>query len=196
MGRFARRGVKTVLILEGVENDLMPNLVQQLLDVLEHDSEGVTPTTDEAPDPFARWEASFSQTETIETEDFGEPDPFMARLFPNPYPDDPEAAHDFRRFTQADERRQKIAECHTVLDDLSRISRGRVEIPADHLGAWLKTINNLRLVLSVVLGITDEVSSDEVAMLPDDDPKAVVHHYYAWLGWMLETLIEALDAPA
>ncbi|CAI9407554.1 DUF2017 family protein [Aestuariimicrobium sp. T2.26MG-19.2B] len=212
MGRFSRRGVQTVLTLDGLEQELLPNLVQQLLDVLEHDQQTAAATRRmDSPDasvpdarsagpdddPFHVWEASFSESETIEDEDFDDPDPITARLFPSAYSDDPEAAYDFRRFTQADERRQKVAECRLVLDDLDHLSsRGRVQIPADHLQAWLRTLNNLRLVLSVLLGITDEVSADEAAQLPDDDPRAVVHQYYGWLGWMLESLLETLAEPA
>ncbi|MGJ6981422.1 DUF2017 domain-containing protein [Aestuariimicrobium soli] len=196
MGRFTRKGVQTVLVLEGAEDELLPNLVQQLLDVLEHDQPHPTPAdpgSHTEDDPFGAWEASFSEAESIEDEDFTDPDPITARLFPAAYTDDPEAAYDFRRFTQADERRRKIAECRRVLDDLEHLSSsGRVRIPADHQQDWLRTLNNLRLVLSVLLGITDEISADEAAQLPDDDPRAVVHHYYAWLGWMLESLLETM----
>lgn len=220
MGRFMRRGVQTVLVLEGAEDELLPNLVQQLMDVLEHDlpqppqrpthPEGSdahdggpedpgqqNPAEHASDDPFHAWEASFSESASIEDEDFRDPDPITARLFPDAYNDDPEAAYDFRRFTQADERRQKIAECALVLEDLEHLSSsGRVRIPADHLQAWLRTLNNLRLVLSVLLGITDEISAHEAAELPDDDPRAVVHDYYGWLGWMLESLLETMAEPA
>jgi len=195
MGEFRRRGADVVLVLDEYEVDLLPTLLSELTDLLEdgHDARD-EPHPDD--DPFAVWERDFSTEPSLDDPDFLDPDPITRRLFPDAYHDDPAASHDFRRFTQADARQGKLDAIGTVLDDLEHLSpSGRMRIPADHLTAWMTSINNLRLVLSVVLGITDEISADEAARRPDDDPKGVIHHYYSWLGWMLESLMSAMSEP-
>lgn len=194
MGAFERRAGDIVLRLDPVEAEVLPSMVQQLLDVIATKDDHLDTVRDHADDPFAAWEASFSDAPSVEDEDVpDEPDPISQRLFPDAYSDDPEASYDFRRFTLDEQRRAKVAECQVVLDDLGLLSvSGRVKVPGDHAEAWMRTLNNLRLVLAVSMGITDEISADEAAMAPDGDPRAVVHDYYAWLGWMLESLMECV----
>lgn len=192
MGTFQRRGDAVVVALDEYELDLLPTLLTELTDLLD-DGRG-TPAPADSSDPFAAWEQGFSTEPSLDDPDFLDPDPITARLFPDAYSDDPAASHDFRRFTHADARQAKIDAIAVVLADLEQMPpSGRTAIPAAHLEAWMTTLNNLRLVLSVVLGITDEISSDEAARRPDSDPKGVIHHYYSWLGWMLESLMGAIN---
>ncbi|WP_203567325.1 DUF2017 domain-containing protein [Aestuariimicrobium ganziense] len=192
MGQFQRRRGQVVLTLDAYEIELLLALFGELTGLLQ---EGL----DEAPgpsssdDPFAVWEQSFSTEPTLEDPDFLDPDPITRRLFPDAYHDDPAASADFRRYTDGDARRAKLDAIEVVLDDLRKADRaGRIEVPAAHHHAWMTSLNNLRLVLSVVLGITDEISADEAAKRPDSDPKGVIHHYYSWLGWLLESLMSAI----
>lgn len=154
---------------------------------------------DAAPeDPFARWEAEFSVDDGPTVENLGgaddlEPDPVVRRLFPDAYRDDPAASHDFRRFTQAAQCEAKQREAQVVLDDLQHVDRrGRCRIAMPHVGAWLKTLTNVRLALAVRLEITDEISADEAAQRPDSDPRSWLFDLYSWVGWLQECLIEAL----
>lgn len=180
------------------EAPLLAGLVDQLAELLTDNDllSGSATTADVAADPFARWEAEFSEEVTVETLDTmdDEPDPVIKRLFPDAYRDDPAASWEFRRFTQSTQRNQKVAEAELVMADLSRLDRRhRCTVPDDHVGAWLKTLASLRLAMAVRLDITDEVSAEEAAQRPEGDPRAWLHEVYQWLGWVQESLLEALS---
>lgn len=186
-----------VIYFDQDEAGVLAGTVDQLADLLDGENLAPHPVADagEGTDPFSQWEAEFShnQLPTVEDDDEDEPDPVLHRLFPDAYPDDPEASHDFRRFTQADQSRQKVADARTVLADLQTTDRrGRCRVPLAHTTAWLKTLANVRLALAVRLDITDEVSADEASQRPDNDPRAWLHEIYAWVGWLQECLLDAL----
>jgi Domain of unknown function (DUF2017) len=117
-------------------------------------------------------------------------DPILARLLPDAYADDPEAAGEFRRYTEVSLRSGKVAAARTVLDTLPERG-GRVSLSADDAQAWLRALNDVRLSLGVVLGVTDDFD-DEVAGLSADDPRAAYIGVYQWLAFLQESLIEAL----
>ncbi|MGA4508375.1 DUF2017 domain-containing protein [Propionibacteriaceae bacterium G1746] len=195
MSRFTRSRGKILLHLDNTELELFTRSVNELLDLLD-DGAVEQAEPDDGDDPFAMWERSFGTQPGIEDDlPDDERDPITERMFPSAYPDDPEAASDFARFTEAAQRSAKIADACTVLDDLDSLRGGTTRIAPDHIDAWLKTLNNLRLALSVVLGISDEVSNHEAAQRPDEDPRAWLYTYYGWLGWMLESLLESVMAP-
>lgn len=125
-------------------------------------------------------------------------DPVLARLFPDAYPDDPESAGDFRRFTQDRLVARKYAACAAVLADLPEDADGPVRVALDDNGVrdWLAALNDVRLALAIRLGVEQD---DEAywAGLGDDDPRGTVHEVYQWLGWVQETLVRAVaDAAA
>ena len=191
MGRFRHVGEDVFLQVDRAEHQLLVQAVTEFTALVEDDSDHSHHDPD---DPFVAWEKSFGVEPSIE--DVGgqdEPDPVTRRLFPAAYPGDPEASSDFRRFTEAEQRRAKRQAADVVLEDLHRVARGQALVPRDHLEPWLKTLNNLRLVLSVILGITDEVSNDEAAQRPDEDPRSWLFTFYSWLGWMLESLLDAFQ---
>lgn len=191
MAEFVLLRGQVCLNLDQFEAELLRLLLDQLVDLLDIGETAAEPDED----PFARWESEFARGDRVAEAEFGDMDPITERLFPNAYRDDPDASLDFRRFTQAEQQAQKVADARVVLSDLDRPEpAGRVLIPADHLGAWMKTLNAMRLVLSVVLGITDEISSDEATRFPPDDPRAQLHSYFGWLGWLLESLMDAMAA--
>ncbi|SJN29782.1 DUF2017 domain-containing protein [Luteococcus japonicus] len=185
------------------EAGLLAGMVDQLAELLTDEDLIATSATGAheqvSGDPFARWEAEFVQdaeptVENLEQAgELDEMDPVIKRLFPDAYPDDPAASHDFRRFTHAQQRSQKVADANLVIYDLQRTDRrGRCRVPADHVTPWLKTLTNVRLALAARLDITDEVSADEAAQLPESDPRSWMYEVYAWTGWLQECVIEAL----
>jgi len=121
-------------------------------------------------------------------------DPVLARLLPDAYPDDPEAAGDFRRFTQDRLVARKYAACGSVLDALPENSDGPVLVVLDDAGAlvWLGALNDVRLALASRLGVEQD-DDDYWESLPEDDPRGTVHEIYQWLGWVQETLVRALS---
>jgi hypothetical protein len=117
-------------------------------------------------------------------------DPVLARLLPDAYGDDPEAAGEFRRYTELGLRSGKVAAARTVLATLP--SRGgRVRLSAGDAEAWLRSLNDVRLALGVVLGITEDYEH-EFGELDPDDPRGAYLQVYDWLTFLQETLVRAL----
>jgi hypothetical protein len=121
-------------------------------------------------------------------------DPAFARLFPDGYRDDPKAAAELRSLIQDDLRDSKIAAARSVvavLDDLG--PGGRVRIDDDAAQQWLTALNDLRLTLGTRLDVTEDLD-DDLAGLDLDDPERFAYDIYLLLGWLLESLVEALSA--
>jgi Domain of unknown function (DUF2017) len=121
----------------------------------------------------------------------GKPDdPVLARLFPDAYGDDAEAAGDFRRYTEQGLRDGKVAAARTVLATLPD-SGGRIRLSAGDGEAWLRALNDVRLALGVLLGITEDYES-ELANVTATDPRSAYLQVYDWLTFLQETLVRSL----
>jgi len=118
-------------------------------------------------------------------------DPVLARLLPDGYSDDPEASAEFRRYTEETLRSGKISSAQTVLSSLPP-EGGQVRLSEPECQQWLKALNDVRLALSVRLGITDE-NEDMSERLAADDPRAAYVWVYQWLAYLQESLVEALS---
>jgi Domain of unknown function (DUF2017) len=117
-------------------------------------------------------------------------DPVLARLFPDGYGDDPEAAGDFRRYTEPGLRSGKVAAARTVLATLPG-EGGRVRLSAVDAEAWLRALNDVRLALGVLLGITEDYER-ELADVTGTDPRSAYLQVYDWLTFLQETLVRSL----
>jgi len=117
-------------------------------------------------------------------------DPVLARLLPDGYRDDPEAAGEFRRYTESGLRSAKQQDAQEVLDTLPDTG-GRIQLTQDQAVAWLKALNDVRLALGVRLGVTEEFE-EQWARLGQDDPQRAAFEVYAWLGAVQESLVQAL----
>ena len=82
-------------------------------------------------------------------------DPVLARLLPDGYRDDAEAAGEFRRYTEPALRSAKYQAAQEMLDTLPE-SGGRIQLTQDQALSWLKALNDVRLALGVRLGVTEE----------------------------------------
>jgi hypothetical protein len=118
-------------------------------------------------------------------------DPVLARLLPDGYTDDPEASAEFRRYTEESLRTAKVAAAQTVLASLPSAG-GDVRLSEMECQQWLRALNDVRLALSVRLGITDE-NEDLSEQLAADDPRAAYIWVYQWLAYLQDSLIEALS---
>ena len=116
-------------------------------------------------------------------------DPALARLLPDAYGEDPEAAGEFRRYTDADLRRGKRAAGQQVLATLP-VGGGPVLLDRDQADAWLTCLNDLRLVLGTRLEVTEDTDPDD---LDADDPRLQALHVYGWLGYLQESLLSCLS---
>lgn len=144
-------------------------------------------------------------------------DPVLARLLPDAYREDVEAAGEFRRFTERGLRDQKASNGLVVLETLraaglpdevagpsdadadagpdpgSDIGPGdtvEVDLSRDAVQAWLRSLTDVRLALATRLGVEDD-DEDEWAALDEDDPRSYLHDVYDWLGYVQESLVRA-----
>jgi hypothetical protein len=118
-------------------------------------------------------------------------DPVLARLLPDGYSDDPQAAAEFRRYTEETLRSAKVASAQAVLSSLPP-GGGEVRLSEPECQEWLRALNDVRLALSVRLGITDENEDLSERLLPDD-PRSAYVWVYQWLAYLQDSLIEALS---
>ncbi|MGP8001242.1 MAG: DUF2017 domain-containing protein [Streptosporangiaceae bacterium] len=117
-------------------------------------------------------------------------DPVLARLLPDAYRGDTEAAGEFRRFTEQDLRSGKLAAARTVLDTLPE-QGGRVELSEQDAQVWLRALNDVRLALGVRLDITEDTALRSQDLDPAD-PRSAYLWVYDWLTYLQETLVRAL----
>jgi hypothetical protein len=119
-------------------------------------------------------------------------DPAVARLLPDPYPDDPMASGDFRRRRTDEALAYKRDAAHRVLAAVP--GHGEVLLlDEDAAQDWLTTLNDLRLVFGTRLGITDDDYHAELGDLPADDRRQPVMEMYELLTTLVDNLVRALD---
>jgi Domain of unknown function (DUF2017) len=118
-------------------------------------------------------------------------DPVLARLLPDGYRDDPEAAGEFRKYTEPALRSAKHQAAQEMLDTLPETG-GRIRLTQDQALSWLKALNDVRLALGVRLGVTEEFE-EQWGRLKADDPQRTAFEVYAWLGAVQESLVQALS---
>ena len=68
-----------------------------------------------------------------------------------------------------------------------------VELDEADAETWMRAFTDVRLALATRLEVEDG-DEDYWHSLPDDDPRAQAHDIYEWVGWLQETLVEALHA--
>jgi Domain of unknown function (DUF2017) len=186
-----RRSGHYFATFSGLEADLLRSLASQLVELLRN--EAAVPH--DHADPL---EAMLSFDGPTTAPD----DPVLARLFPTAYADDDEAAAEFRRFTEGSLRNGKAAGAAAVIDTLEEAGLPAdlaadpgvvidVELDQEAAMVWVRTFIDLRLALGTRL----EVEQDDDAYwdaLPDDDQRAQAHHIYQWVGYLQESLVDAL----
>jgi hypothetical protein len=183
-----RRSGASVATFTVFEADLLRSLAGQLIELLRNESA----TASVQRDPLE--ELLDFTGPTTEPED-----PVLARLFPTAYPDDEEAAGDFRRFTESSLRDGKAGAAASIIDALEE--SGLTNEPADgtfidveldqgEAMTWMRSFTDMRLAIATRLGVEE---GDEAYWhsLPDDDPRGQVHEIYDWLGYLQETLVDA-----
>jgi hypothetical protein len=111
-------------------------------------------------------------------------DPSLRRLFPPAY-DEAEDESAYRDLMGGELLEGRLAALELVAQTLER-----ERLSADEADAWLRALNDLRLVLGTRLDVREDTFADE---LRRDDPRAPALAIYAYLSWMQEQLIEALS---
>jgi hypothetical protein len=171
--------------LAAAEASLLRSLVGQVMSLVEPDDlEG--PGQDEDAE-LAALEAMVHGPGADKPPD----DPVLARLLPDGYRDDPEAAGEFRKYTEPALRSAKHQAAQEMLDTLPE-EGGRIQLTQDQALSWLKALNDVRLALGVRLGVTEEFE-EQWGQLKPDDPQWSAFEVYAWLGAVQESLVQALN---
>ncbi len=117
-------------------------------------------------------------------------DPVLARLLPDAYQDDPEAAGEFRKYTESSLREAKKYFAQTLLETLPP-KGGRVKLNADQARDWLRALNDVRLMFGVRLEVTEDFE-EQLASLDPKDPRVAAFEVYGWLGAVQESLVRAI----
>jgi hypothetical protein len=117
-------------------------------------------------------------------------DAVLARLFPDGYQEDDEAATEFRRYTETSLRDGKREAAQTMMKALDDTG-GELLLDREEAQAWLRALNDLRLALGTRLEITEE-SYERFEELDWSDPKFGMFAAYDWLTMLQDTLVRAL----
>jgi hypothetical protein len=184
-----RRSGRVIATFTGFEADLLRSLAGQLVELLRNEA-----ATVDDRDPFEALMDFSGPTAPPE-------DPVLARLFPTAYPDDEEAAGEFRRFTESTLRDGKARAAVQVIDTLEEAGLPPlldedglmidVELEEDEALTWLRSFADVRLALATRLGVEDD-DEEFWYSLPDDDPRSQAHDIYEWVAYLQETLVRAL----
>ncbi len=117
-------------------------------------------------------------------------DPVLARLLPDAYTDDPEASAEFRRYTEESLRSAKINSAQAVIASVPA-DGGEVVLSEAECQQWLRSLNDVRLAIGTVLGITED-NQDLMENFSLEDPRSAYIMAYQWLSELQDSLIDAL----
>ena len=186
--RGRRRG-GAYTVLDQHEARLIANLAAQVAELVRDGA--AAPTASDDP-----LEAMVGLDGPVQAPD----DPVLRRLLPDAYRDDAEGAADFRRFTEQGLREGKVRTAQTVIGSLqaggmadeSDADDVDVDLDAEQVQAWLRTLTDIRLSLATRLAITED-DQDHWSNVSEDDPAYVMHQVYDWLGFVQESLVVAIE---
>jgi hypothetical protein len=192
MFRSAKGGGASVW-LSAEEATLLRTLVISVMELL-NDPARPAPPPEPEPDPAASADL-FDDLEKMFNETAAEPpqapaDPVLARLLPDAYQDDPEAAGEFRKYTESSLRESKKYFAQTLIETLPP-KGGRVKLSADQARDWLRALNDVRLMFGVRLEVTEDFEAQYAALDPKD-PRVAAFEVYGWLGAFQDSLVRAI----
>lgn len=115
-------------------------------------------------------------------------DPSVARLFPPAYRDDKDAERESEfRLLAGDELRTSHLAAMTTLEESADAER----LDEEQLLAWMRAINDVRLVLGTRLDVTEEGHERPTDL---SDPRAPAFAVYDFLTWLQGEIIDALSS--
>jgi hypothetical protein len=200
MFRPAKGGGASAWLSPG-EATLLRTLVVPVMELL-NDPARPAPPPEPEPAPAAEGadgaappDDLFADLEKMFNEAAAEPpeapaDPVLARLLPDAYTGDPEAAGEFRRYTESSLREAKKYFAQTLLETLPP-KGGRVKLTVDQARDWLRALNDVRLMFGVRLEVTEDFE-EQLTSLDPKDPRVAAFQVYGWLGEVQESLVRAI----
>ena len=115
-------------------------------------------------------------------------DPAVTRLFPAAFEDEAEARR-YRELIGDELKKAKLEAIATVRGGLDRAAEGPLSLSLEEADDWLRVLTDLRLGLGARLGITEEEDPPH----PRKGPEAAMFWMMDWLGWLLGTMLEAIE---
>ncbi|MDZ7674618.1 MAG: DUF2017 family protein [Acidimicrobiales bacterium] len=133
------------------------------------------------------------QLRDLLTRGMADNDPSLTRLFPTAYPDDPERDAGYQALVR-DELLEKRFETIDVIESTVDATSDGTELSGDELSAWMRAINDLRLVLGTRLDVGER---DDPADIDPDEPDAAAWGVYHYLGMLVDVIVHAMaeDLP-
>jgi hypothetical protein len=114
-------------------------------------------------------------------------DPTLRRLFPPAY-DDAELDREYQQLTRA-----QLTMGREQALDLLQETVDRDVLSPDEADAWLRALNDARLLLGTRLDVTEEFDWDA---LDPSEPRAPDFALYAYVSWIQEQLVETATLDA
>ena len=111
-------------------------------------------------------------------------DPGLARLNPKAYPDDSEFEAEYRDLIGNELNAGRLAAFETL-----EATADEPTLDEPQLQAWMRAINDTRLLLGSRLNVTEDPTDRDV---PDTHPDAQAIAIYDYLSWLEEQVVEAL----
>lgn len=113
--------------------------------------------------------------------------PDLQRFFPLAVADEA-AAEEFRRHAVAGQARNRIEAARLVLGDLGEGERRHIQVPLDHIDAWVQVLSALRVQWHVELtGSSDRLVEPTVEQLEDSPDTAAL---LDWLALLIEDALQ------
>ena len=167
---------RVVLRVDQVERGLLMSVARQVMDLVQ--------PAEASPDqdPLA------AQLGWVDGDVGISDDPAVARLLPDAY-DDPDDAREFRRFTENDLRQSKMQHAMTVVEEIERSGE---KVAVTSTDSWLGLLNDARIAIGTRIQISED-NHEELAGLPDGDPRSGLFHVYDWLTFLQESLVRCMD---
>ena len=167
---------RVVLRADQVERGLLMSVARQVMDLVQPAEASLD------QDPLA------AQLGWVDGDVGISDDPAVARLLPDAY-DDPDDAREFRRFTENDLRQSKMQHAMTVVEEIERSGE---KVAVTSTDSWLGLLNDARIAIGTRIQISED-NHEELAELPDDDPRSGLFHVYDWLTFLQESLVRCMD---
>ena len=137
-----------------------------------------------------RWERDLLRTLPGQLRDLLQTDdPALERLFPTAYLGDDDETRarneEYRRLMRGDLLSTKLSSL-----DVLEATVDAEHLDEEQLVAWMRSINDVRLVLGTRLDVSEDMDDEPFA---DDDPRAGAYGLYQYLGFLQEWVVRALS---
>ena len=116
-------------------------------------------------------------------------DPVTARIFPQAY-SEPEDQSAYQELIGGQLREHKLAALDSVRTALGEKGKVKITLEGEQIESWLAVLTDIRLAIGTRLDVTEETMDRE---LDQDDPDAPALAALHWLGWMQESILQAID---